>query len=98
MSEQVQVAVSGERSRPEVWLLRPTVLMAVVAVVALAGAMLPKVAGYGAYGQQEIDQQIDREDSALCEKFQFAAGTMQHAACKADLADLRLRHERLLLR
>jgi hypothetical protein len=79
-------------------LLRPSVVAPVFVGIALTGAMLPWLVGYGPYEQRAIDQQIDREDSALCEKFEFSSGTTQHSTCKADLAELRHRHERLLLR
>ncbi len=78
-------------------LLRPSLLVILFVAIALAGATLPRLAGYAPYGQQAMDQQIDREDGALCQKFQFILGTAQYNACKADLADLRLRHERLLV-
>jgi len=79
-------------------LLRPSVLAPLFVGITLTGAMLPWLVGYGPYGQRAIDQQIDREDSALCEKFEFSSGTTQHSTCKADLAELRQQHERLLLR
>lgn len=41
-------------------------------------------------------QQIDYEDTALCVRFGFAAGTENHFACKLDLLELRRNHESLL--
>jgi len=40
-------------------------------------------------------QQIDYEDTALCVKFGFTAGTQQHFSCKLDLLDLRHNDEQL---
>jgi hypothetical protein len=77
--------------------LKPLVLVSLLIVLAIAGTTLPSLVGYSAYGQQAIDQQIDREDGALCEKFGFAPGAGQNGKCKADLADLRRRHELLLM-
>ena len=48
------------------------------------------------YGEQAILQQIDHEDSALCQKFGFAATTSQFADCMLALADIRHRHVDLL--
>ena len=79
-------------------ILNPWVVVPVFVGIALVGAILPPIIGYAPYGQQAIDLQTDRENGALCEKFQFVAGTEQYSACKSGLADLRLRHERLLLR
>lgn len=77
---------------------KPLVLVPLFVAVAVAGATLPRLVGLAAYDQQATDQQIDREDGALCEKFGFASGTTQHNGCKTDLADLRRRHERLTVR
>jgi hypothetical protein len=41
-------------------------------------------------------QEIDYEDSTLCAKFGFAAGSDKYAACMLDLLDLRHGHERLM--
>jgi hypothetical protein len=46
--------------------------------------------------QHAMAQQIDYEDTALCARFGFAAGTDKHFACKLDLRDLRRSHERML--
>jgi hypothetical protein len=67
-------------------------------VATIVGLSLPSVVGYAPYGQQAIDRQIDQEDSSLCEKFGLHAGTSQFSECKADLADMRHRHELLLLK
>ena len=77
---------------------KPLVLVPLFVGVAIAGAALPRLLGMAAYDQQATDQQIDREDGALCEKLGFAAGTNKHNDCKTDLADLRRRHESLTMR
>jgi hypothetical protein len=41
-------------------------------------------------------QQIDYEDSTMCRKFGFAAGTERFSSCKLDLLDLRHSHEKLV--
>jgi len=48
--------------------------------------------------QVMLASQIDREDTELCIKFGFAAGTARHDACKIELLDLRHRHEELAAR
>lgn len=55
-----------------------------------------KLADFGAQLEQEVQQQIESEDAALCEKFGFAPGTRAHSGCKLDLAELRHHHEQLL--
>jgi hypothetical protein len=77
--------------------LTSLVLVPLVAAVVIAGSV-PWLMGYAPYGQQATDQQIDREDGALCEKFGFPSGAQQYSDCKVDLADLRRRHELLLVR
>jgi hypothetical protein len=67
------------------------VAMATVALVVL----LSYVAG-PVPGEQEIAAQIEREDSSLCGKLGFAVGTRQGGECRADLADLRRRHEKII--
>jgi hypothetical protein len=78
------------------WVVKPSVLIPLAVVVAIAAAAAPVLLGYAPYGQQAIDQQIDREDGALCAKFGFPAGANQFSDCKAALADLRHRHEALM--
>jgi hypothetical protein len=43
-----------------------------------------------------VMQQVGYEDSVLCRKFGFVAGTVKYAGCLADLLDLRHNHERLM--
>lgn len=73
-------------------------LAAIVSVVAVVLSMDVIILASGArpYGEQAILQQIDQEDSALCEKLGFATGTLQSADCMIALADLRQRHVDLL--
>jgi hypothetical protein len=99
MSTQGVPATAGAvrtRSAPA-FALKPSVLVPVFIVAAIVGAALPWVIGYAPYGQAAIDQQIDREDRALCTKFGFASGTEGADECKAGLADLRRHHEQLML-
>ena len=70
------------------------IISAVAAVLALAVAV--QFSGARPYGEQAILEQIDREDSALCQKFGFAASTPESADCILDLTDLRQRHVDLL--
>jgi hypothetical protein len=73
----------------------------VAAVAAIAGATIGlavvlQVSGARPYGEQAILQQIAQEDTALCGKFGFEAGTPKHTSCLLDLADLRTSHVDLL--
>ncbi len=76
---------------------KPLVVVPVFVALAIAGAALPKLLGLQPYGQQAIDRQIEREDGSLCQKLGFAPGGEQNNECKTALADLRRRHEQLLL-
>jgi hypothetical protein len=49
-------------------------------------------------GRLTLASQIDHEDTELCIRFGFAAGTARHDACKLALLDLRRSHEELLAR
>ena len=76
---------------------RPLVLVPVVVAVAIAAAALPRLLGPHHYRQQAIDRQIEREDGSLCQRFGFAPSDEQNSECKTALADMRRRHELLLL-
>jgi len=76
--------------------LRPSLLVSVLVVVAIAGAVLPRLIGYGPYGHEAIERQIEREDGSLCAKYGMVPGTERGNECKAALADLRRQHELLL--
>ncbi len=73
------------------------VIVPLVAAVMIAGSV-PWLMGYAPYGQEAIDQQIDREDGALCEKFGYPSGAQRYSDCMVDLAELRRRDELLLVR
>jgi hypothetical protein len=88
--------VSGHRAQTS-GAVKPLVLVPLFVAVAIAGATLPRLLGYAPYRSQAIEQQIDREDAALCETFGFASGATQHGECKARLAELRQRRDLLLL-
>ena len=60
-----------------------------------SGVAIP-LSGVRPYGEQAILEQIDHEDSALCDKFGFAARTPKFADCMLDLAGLRRSHLDLL--
>jgi hypothetical protein len=77
--------------------MRPVVLVPILVACTIVGLALPSLVGYSPYGRQAINQQTEREDGTLCAKFGFSAGSRQASDCKIDLADLRRRHERLLL-
>lgn len=77
--------------------LKPFVLVPLFVVAAIAVATLPSLFGYVGYGQQALERQIDQEDGALCQKFGMQVETRQFTECTSDLADLRHRHEALLL-
>ena len=75
--------------------IRVVAIVSAIAVVLAFGVMV-QVSGARPYGEQAILEQIDREDSALCQKFGFAASTLESAECVLNLADLRQRHVNLL--
>jgi hypothetical protein len=64
------------------------ILVALVVAIPLSGVR--------PYGEQAILEQIDQEDSTLCDKFGFAARSPKFADCMLDLADLRQSHLDLL--
>jgi hypothetical protein len=75
--------------------IRPPFVVVPVVIAAIACGLLVYIGG-PVYGQQDIAAQIERDDSALCNKFGFARGTPRAGECVADLAELRRRHERLI--
>ena len=48
--------------------------------------------GMRPFGEAEMQKQIEREDSQLCEKFGMQAEPQKFLGCMSDLADLRDRH------
>ena len=72
---------------------------AALLVVAAVAAFIAAATAFTASGRSDVvkamNDQIEREDSALCAKFGFAA-TDKFAGCLADLADLRKRHSDML--
>ena len=66
-----------------------SVAIASAIVVILSLAVAIPLSGARPYGEQAILEQIDHEDSALCDKFGFAAKTPKFADCMLDLAGLR---------
>jgi hypothetical protein len=75
--------------------IRVIAIFSAIAVVLAFGVMV-QVSGARPYGEQAILEQIDREDSALCQKFGFAASTPESADCMLNLTDLRQHHVDLL--
>ena len=73
-----------------------TIGLIILAVIAAVG-VVPRLAGLRSFDDEAISLQIEREDSALCEKFGFAAGSTQFTNCMAELAALRKRHEDLII-
>jgi hypothetical protein len=67
---------------------------AIVVIFSLAVAI--PLSGARPYGEQAIQEQIDHEDSALCDKFGFESRTPKLADCMLDLAGLRQSHLDLL--
>ena len=76
---------------------KPPVLVPLFVGAAIAGAALALLIGYAPFGHRAIEWQIDREDSSLCDRFEFLSGMTQLSECKAALADQRHRRELLLL-
>ena len=73
-----------------------SVAIASVIVVVFSLAVAIPLSGARPYGEQAIQEQIDHEDSALCDKFGFASRTPKFADCMLDLAGLRQSHLDLL--
>jgi hypothetical protein len=71
-------------------------LVVAMAGVLLAAAAIVTASGIRPYGEPAISDQMEREDSALCSKFGFAAATQKFTDCMLDLSDLRRRHIDLL--
>jgi hypothetical protein len=71
-------------------------VLVVVAAILMVG-LLPRLIGLRPYGEQALTEQIEREDSAQCVKFGFAAGSEQYSTCKVGLAAFGQRHEDLLV-
>jgi hypothetical protein len=64
-------------------------------IAALGGvAIFFVVAGTGHYAVmfQQRAMTVDREHAVLCETVGLPAGTHEHVVCKADLMELRTRH------
>lgn len=78
------------------WKLAMATIVLVIATAVTLGAVI-RASGIRPYGEQAILQQIDKEDSALCQKFGLAVTTQQSADCMLALADLRHRHVDLLV-
>ena len=98
MSEEgAQSPAKGEGGSLRAWARKPSVLIALVVAVVVAGAVVPWLLNYTSYGQQAIEQKTDSEDGALCAKFGLVPGANPHSDCKAALADLRHRRAPLLL-
>jgi hypothetical protein len=82
---------SEQHVRPT-WLSRRTLLFALL----VFAASVPFWRAVVTDAVNAVEQQIDSEDAALCAKFGFAVGTLEHATCKTDLVNLRHSHEKLL--
>ena len=74
-----------------------SIAMISIAAVVLALAVAIPASGIRPYGEQAILEQIDHEDTALCDKLGLAIATPQFADCVKALADLRQRHVNLLI-
>jgi hypothetical protein len=75
--------------------IRPPFVVIPITIAVIACASLAYIGG-PVYGEQETKAQIEREDSFLCGKFGFTAGTPKAGQCVIELADLRHRHERII--
>jgi hypothetical protein len=72
-----------------------TIGSAILAILVALVVAIP-LSGVRPYGEQAILEQIDHEDSVLCDKFGFAASTPKFADCMLDLAGIRQSHLDLL--
>jgi hypothetical protein len=81
----VNVAVFTERR-----LGLSAIALMITAVLTLG--LVIRAFGIRPYGEGAILQQINHEDSALCQKFGFVVTTPELADCVLALAELRRRH------
>lgn len=73
-------------------------LVAAMAAALLAVAIVMPFSGIQPYGEDVIQTHIAQQDNALCAKLGFTdANDPRAAECMAELANLRQRHERLLV-
>jgi hypothetical protein len=74
---------------------QPVVIVSMaIGAVALVSAVI-SATGMRPFGETEMLQQIEREDSQLCAKFGLQAETQKFVDCMSDLADLRDRHVKM---
>ena len=76
-------------SQPAALVLTAIGSVALVCIVISATGMRP-------FGEAEMQEQIEREDSALCGKFGMQVATEKFVGCMSDLADLRTRHVKMV--
>ena len=74
---------------PAVIVSMATSVVALVCIVISATGMRP-------FGEAEMVQRIEQEDSQLCQKFGIQTATDKFAGCMSDLADLRDRHLKIV--
>jgi hypothetical protein len=75
---------------------QPVVIVSMaIGAVALVCVVISST-GIRPFGEAEMLQQIEREDSQLCQKFGMQAETQKLLDCVSDLGDLRDRHLRLV--
>ena len=71
------------------------VVPAAVGAVALVCIVI-SATGMRPLGEAEMQRQIEREDSQLCEKFGIQPASQTFSSCMTDLADLRSRHVKMV--
>jgi hypothetical protein len=69
----------------------------VVVCAGLIIALAVQALGEPPYGANGMADRIAREDSDLCTRFGFAPDRIKFEECMRDLADLRARHEGLVV-
>jgi hypothetical protein len=77
---------------------RAALLTAAMTAALLTVALVLPSSGISPFGEDTIQRRIVHEDRVLCDKFGLVdTKDPRSAECMADLAKLRLRHERLLV-
>jgi hypothetical protein len=76
---------------------KAALLVAAVAGLVLTGAAILPSSNIQPYGEATILKRIAQQDSDLCARFRFPAASQEFAQCMAELADVRQRHEQLLI-
>lgn len=77
-------------------LSQPAAIVPIAIGAVVLACIVISATGVRPFGEAEMQQQIEREDSQLCGKFGMPPTTEKFAGCMSELADLRSRHVKML--